>query len=109
MEQTILWVTDIRFGVPIACREYGLKHNSNPIERYNKETGRKVDALTLFQTHMGTLSILTLCRFVYNCVSPHNSLSGKTLAEATVLDLRLGNDKLLGLVRLARKTEMMIT
>ena len=65
--------------------------------------------LTLFQIHMGTLSILTLCRFVYNYVTPHNILGDKTPAQAAGLDLYLGNDKLLGLIRIARKTEMMIT
>ncbi|MEM3875597.1 MAG: hypothetical protein QXP35_00805 [Candidatus Micrarchaeaceae archaeon] len=39
--------------------------------------------------------------FVYNYATPHNSLCGKTPGEAAGLDLRLGNDKLLGLIRLA--------
>lgn len=99
-------VTELRFGVPIACKKYGLKHNNNPIERYNKETGRRVDALTLFQTHEGALSTLTLCRFVYNYVTPHGSLDGKTPAEAAGLNLPLGDDKLLGLIRLAKKIEL---
>ncbi len=74
---------------------------------YNKETGRRVDALTLFQTHQGASSTLTLCRFVYNYVTPHNSLGGKTPAEAAGLNLPLGDNKLLGLICLARKIEMM--
>ncbi len=99
-------VTELRFGVPIACRKYGLEHNNNSVERYNKETGRRVDALTLFQTHQGASSTLTLCRFVYNYVTPHNSLGGKTPAEAAGLNLPLGDNKLLGLIYLARKIEM---
>lgn len=99
-------VTELKFGVPIACKKYGLEHNNNPIERYNRETGRRVDALTLFQTHQGALSTLTLCRFVYNYVTPHNSLGGKTPSKAAGLDLPLGRNKLLGLINLARRIEL---
>jgi transposase-like protein len=99
-------VAKLRFGVPIACKKYGLEHNNNPIERYNKETGRRVDALGVFQTHEGALSTLTLCRFIYNYVTPHSSLGGKTPAEAAGLKLQLGDNKLLDLIRIARKIEM---
>lgn len=98
-------VTELRFGVPIACKKYGLKHNNNPVERHNREIGRRVDALNLFQTHCGASTTLTLCKFVYNYVTPHNSLGGKTPAEAAGLDLPLGQDKLLGLIHLAREIE----
>lgn len=105
-------VTELRFGVPIACKKYGLKHNNNPVERHNREIGRRVDALNLFQTHYGASTTLTLCKFIYNYVTPHNSLGGKTPAEAAGLDLALGQDKLRSIICLARKierTEMTIT
>ena len=41
-------VTELRFGVPIACKKYGLTHNNNPVERHNREIGRRVDALNVF-------------------------------------------------------------
>ena len=100
-------VTELRFGVPIACKRYGLEHNNNPVERHNREIGRRVDALNLFQTHEGAFVTLTLCKFVYNYVTPHNSIGGKTPAEAAGLYLPLGQNKLQGLIRLARKIEMM--
>lgn len=96
-------VTELRFGVPIACKKYGLEHNNNPVERHNREIGRRVDALNVFQTHLGASTTLTLCKFVYNYISPHNSLGGKTPAEAAGLNLPLGQDKLRGLIYLATK------
>jgi transposase-like protein len=99
-------VAALKFGVPIACKKYGLKHNNNPIERHNKETGKHAEAHEVFQTHEGASSTLTLCRFIYNYVTPHNSLKGKTPAEAAGLILPLGDNKLLDLIRLSRKIEM---
>jgi transposase-like protein len=96
----------LEFGVPIACKKYGRKHNNNPIERHNKETGKHAEAHEVFQTHEGASSTLTLCRFIYNYVTPHNSLKGMTPAEAAGLILPLGDNKLLGLIHLARKIEM---
>lgn len=102
-------VTELEFGVPIACKKYGFKHNNNPVERHNREIGRRVDVLNVFQTHNGASTTLTLCKFVYNYVTPHNSLGGKTPAEVAGLDLPLGRDKIRGLIRLARKIEMTLT
>jgi transposase-like protein len=46
-------ITKMTAGVPIACKKYGLKHNNNPIERYNRELGRRMDAINVFQTFKG--------------------------------------------------------
>lgn len=99
-------VSELRFGVPIACKKYGLRHNNNPVERHNREIGRRVDALNVFQTHEGALSTLALCRFIHNYVTPHSSLGGKTPAETAGLYLHLGKDKPQNLIRLAQKIEM---
>ncbi len=98
----------MRSGVPIACKKYGLKHNNNQVERCNRGTGRRINALMLFRAHEGALSTSTLCRF-HNYVAPHNSLDGKIPAVAAGLNLPLGSNKLLGLIRLERKIEMTIT
>jgi len=29
-------ITILRFGVPIACKKFGLKHNNNSVERHNR-------------------------------------------------------------------------
>ncbi len=99
-------VTELKFGVPIACKKYGREHNNNPVERHNREIGRRVEALNVFQTHQGASTTLTLCKFIYNYVTPHNSLGGRTPAEAAELNLSLGKNKLLDLIHLARKIEM---
>ena len=59
-------VAKLRFGVPIACKKFGLKHNNNHVERHNRELSRRFDALNVFQTHLGAQSTSTLCRMVHN-------------------------------------------
>jgi len=102
-------VTKLRFGVPIACKKFGLKHNNNSVERHNRELSRRFDALNVFQTHLGAQSTSTLCKMIHNYVNPHNMLDGKTPAEAAELFLPLGENKLLGLIELARKIEMTLS
>ena len=102
-------VTKLRFGVPIACKKYGLKHNNNSVERHNRELSRRFDALNVFQTHLGAQSTSTLCKMIHNYINPHNTLGGKTPAEAAELVLPLGENKLYGLIKLARKIEMTLS
>ena len=71
-------VTKLRFGVPIACKKYGLDHNNNSVERHNRELSRRFDTLNVFQTHLGAESTFTLCKIIHNYISPQNTLKGKT-------------------------------
>lgn len=102
-------VTKLRFGVPIACKKHKLKHNNNSVERHNRELGRRFDALNVFQTHLGAESTSALCKILHNYINPHNTLKGKTPAEAAILFLPLGENKLLSLISLARKIEMTLS
>lgn len=102
-------VTKLRFGVPIACKKYKLKHNNNPVERHNRELSRRFDALNVFQTHIGAQATSILCKFIHNYVNPHNMLNGKTPAEEAELILYLGENKLRDLIKLARKIEMTLS
>lgn len=95
-------------GVPIACKKYGLKHNNNAIERYNKELNRRMDMIDVFQTFEGAKNFFALKNTIYNYINPHTSLKGKTPAEAAEIRLELGQNKLLSLIKLARKIEMTI-
>src|SRR3989338_9888498 len=95
-------ITKLRFGVPIACKKYGLKHNNNPVERNNRELARRYDALNVFQSHLGAQSTSTLCNIIHNYVNPHNMLGGKTPAEAAELILPLENNKILSLIQIAK-------
>lgn len=101
-------ITEMTAGVPIACKRYGLKHNNNPIERYNREIGRRVDAINVFQTFNGADEFFALRTIIYNYINPHGSLSGKTPAEEAEIHLDLGQNRLLNLIKYARKIEMTI-
>ena len=102
-------ITKIQFGVPIACKKFGLKHNNNSVERHNRELSRRFDALNVFQSHEGAEATSALCKVLHNYVSPHSMLKGKTPAEKAELILPLGTNKLLDLVKLAKKAEMTIS
>ena len=102
-------ITKIKFGVPIACKKFGLKHNNNAVERHNRELSRRFDALNVFQTHEGAASTSALCKILHNYINPHSMLHGKTPAESAELMLPLGENRLLDLIKIARKAEMMIS
>jgi len=87
------------FGVPIACRKHGLKHNNNAIERYNGKIEDRTKTMRDFGSHEGAESFLNLRRTIHNFVNPHQGLKGITPAEAAEIDLKLGRRKLLSLIR----------
>ncbi len=99
-------ITKLRFGVPIACKKYGLKHNNNSVERHNRELSRRFDALNVFQTHEGAAATSALCKILHNYITPHSMLNGKTPAQSAEIILPLGNNKLLDLIKIAKKIEM---
>ena len=102
-------ITRLTFGVPIACKKFGLKHNNNSVERHNRELSRRFDALNVFQTHEGAQATSALCKILHNYVTPHSMLNQKTPAERAELILPLGTNKLLELIKMARKAEMTIS
>lgn len=99
-------VTKLRFGVPIACKKFGLKHNNNCVERHNRELSRRFDTLNVFQTHLGAETTSSLHKMVHNYINTYTMLCGKTPAEAAGLILPLEENKLLSLIKRARKIEM---
>lgn len=102
-------ITILRFGVPIACKKFGLKHNNNSVERHNRELSRRFDALNVFQSHEGAASTSALCKILHNYVNPHGMLHGKTPAQCAEITLPIGTNKLLGLIQIAQKVEMTIS
>ncbi|MDP3640402.1 MAG: DDE-type integrase/transposase/recombinase, partial [Nanoarchaeota archaeon] len=102
-------ITKLKFGVPIACKKFGLKHNNNAVERHNRELSRRFDAPNVFQTHEGAQATSTLCKVLHNYINPHGMLDGKTPAQRAELILPLGTNKLLDLIQIARKAEMTIS
>ncbi len=85
-----------------------MEHNNNPIERYNREIKRNNAARGAFQTSEGSESTTSLQNIIYNHITPHETLNEKTPAQAAGIDLLLGQNKLLNLIKLARRLEMMI-
>lgn len=100
-------VTKLVFGIPIACKKYGLEHNNNPIERYNQDIKDQIKTKRHFGSFEGAEEFLNLRRIIKNFVNPHQQLKGRTPAEAAEIDLKLGRNKLLGLIKY--KAKMLLT
>ena len=94
----------MQFGVPIACKKYGLEYNNNPIERYNGKIKDRLNGMrSQFKSFNYANSFLDLRRIIHNFVNPHQQLGGKTPAEIAEIKLELGKNKLLGLIGYAAK------
>lgn len=93
-------VATIRFGVPIKAKTAGLEHNNNVIERYNGEIKSRIKIMRGgFRSFEKAKAFLNLKHILHNFVNPHLGLNGKTPAEAAEIDLKLGRNKLLNLIR----------
>jgi transposase-like protein len=96
-------VAKIVFGVPIACKKHKLKHNNNPIEKYNQDIKDHIKTKRHFGSKNGAKEFLDLRHVVKNFVNPHQSLNGKTPAEVAEIILPLRQNKLLELIRFTAK------
>ena len=96
-------VCKLHFGIPIACKKYNLKHNNNPIERYNGKIKDRIKNIRSgFKNFEDTKNFMNLRRVIYNYVNPHQELQGKTPAEEAEIKLNLGRNKLLDLIQFMR-------
>lgn len=96
-------VAKLIFGIPIKYKKFGVKHNNNPIERYNKEIKRRIIVFGSFRSINGAKIFLSLRTILYNFVNPHSELSGLTPAQAADITIPLGENKLLDLIKYATK------
>lgn len=87
----------LTFGVPIACKKYGLKYNNNSIERHNEDIRQRTVVMRGFKSQSSGSAFTQLRRIVYNFVRTHQGL-GKTPAEEAELDVPLGRNRLLDLI-----------
>lgn len=87
-------------GIPIACRQYGLQHNNNPIERHNEDIKQRYKVMRHFKGFASAEAFLSLRRTVYNYVRTHQGLRSAP-AEAAEIRLDLGRNRLLNLIRLS--------
>lgn len=88
------------YGVSIACKQYGLKHNNNPIERHNQDIKQRYKTMRHFKSFASAEAFLSLRRMVYNHVRTHQELNGIP-AEAAGIQLGLGRNRLFDLIRLS--------
>ena len=93
-------VCKLNFGISIAYQKHGVKHNNNPIERYNGKTKDRIISIrSSFKSFDSARCFMDLRRTIYNFVNPHQELKGKTPAEAAEIILPLKRNKLLGLIK----------
>jgi len=93
-------VAKLHFGVPIACKKYGLEHNNNPIERYNGKIKDRIKSIhSGFKNFADAENFLNLRRIIHNFVNPNQELKGKTPAEVAEIKIPLGKNKLLDLIQ----------
>ena len=93
-------VAKLRFGIPIKAKKNGLKHNNNHIERYNGKIKDRTKIMRGgFDNFEGGESFMNLNRIIHNFVNPHQQLGERTPAEAAEIDLKLGRNKLLNLIK----------
>jgi transposase-like protein len=93
-------VCKLNFGVPIACKKYNLKHNNNPIERYNGKIKDRIKNIRSgFKSFDDARYFMDLRRTIHNFVNPNQELQEKTPAEIAGINLKLGRNKLLSLIK----------
>lgn len=76
-----------------------MKHNNNPIERYNQDIEDRVKTMRNFASFSRAEHFLNLKRIIHNFINPHMQLKGLTPAEKAEIDLKLGRNKLLELIK----------
>lgn len=93
--------TKLTFGVPIKAKVAGLKYNNNHIERYNGKIKDRIKVMRGgFTTPNGAEAFLNLRHIIHNFVNPHQGLKGRTPAEDAEILLKLGRNKLRGLIKI---------
>ncbi len=102
-----LYVAQLRFGVPIKAKIVGLEHNNNPIERENGNIKDRIKIMRGgFSSDDGAEAFLNLRHIIHNFVNPHQQLQEKTPAEVAEVNLPLGDNKLLNLIKYEAKRKM---
>jgi len=98
------------FGVPIACKKYNLEHNNNAIERYNGKLKDRLKSIRSgFKSFDDTECFMNLRRIIHNFVNPNQELNGKTPAEMAEINLKLGRNKLLSLIKLVKDNHIILS
>ena len=100
----------LQFGVQIACKKHNLEHNNNPIERYNGKIKDRIKSIRSgFKNFDDAGNFMNLRRVINNFVNPHQELQGRTPAEKAEINLELGRNKLLDLIKYVRDNYVSLT
>ena len=103
-------ICKLNFGVPIACKKYGLLHNNNPAERYNGKIKDRIKSIRSgFKNFDDARFFMDLRRIIHNYVNPNQELGGKTPAEMAEIILPLKRNKLLSLIRFVRDNHIILS
>lgn len=98
-------VAKLQFGVPIACKKFGLKHNNNPVERYNGKIKDRLNCMRgEFKSFEYAEAFMNLQHVINNFVNPHQQLRGKTPADKAGIKLKLKRNRLLSLIEFVRES-----
>lgn len=96
-------VCKLNFGISIAYQKHGVKHNNNPVERYNGKTKDRIKSIRSgFKSFKCAQAFMDLRRTIHNFVNPHQEIGGKTPAEIAEIFLPLKRNKLLNLIIFVR-------
>lgn len=97
-------VCKLNFGISIAYQKHGVKHNNNPVERYNGKTKDRIKSIRSgFKSFEGAKAFMNLRRVIHNFINPHQQLQGRTPAEMAEIILPIKRNKLLNLIRFVRE------
>ena len=92
-------VCNITTGVPIKAKIAGLKHNNNSIEKYNQDIDDRYKTTRHWGSFESANHTLKMRHIIHNFVNPHMELNGKTPAEEAEINIDLGRNKLLNLIK----------
>jgi len=97
-------IAKLTFGIPIKAKIAGRKYNNNAIERHNGKLEDRLQNMRRgFGSFEGAERFLNLNHIIHNFVNPHEGLKGKTPAQKAEITIRLGRNRLLDLIRFARR------
>ena len=97
-------VFKLNFGILIAYKKHGVKHNNNAIERYNGKTKDRIKNIRSGLKSFGdAINFMSLMGVIHNFVNANQELQEKTPAEVAGINLKLGRNKILGLARYLAK------
>jgi transposase-like protein len=97
-------VCKLNFGISIAYQKHGVKHNNNAIERYNGKIKDRIKNIrSSFKSFDDASNFMSLRRVFHNFVNANQELQEKTPAEVAGINLKLGRNRLLSLIKYLAK------